>query len=475
MKNFNLYLLLFVIYYLTTIIRVVPDGFHPDSLVYMSMASNLGDGASSFWHLHFTTTRFNEFYEHPPLGIFTMAIPFYVFGDTLLIDKFYGIFFGFFFAFLISLIVELVVQNQKKNTFLLSLFYFLAFPIVGNTLENNLLEIPATFFILLSVYIFLRYIKKQGNIFLYSFGFSLTLIFAFLVKGPVTIFTFALPFFYFLLFSKTYSFKEVFKFYTLTLLFILTFSLLLYLYPPSKHYLMTYFDKQILSSIDGSRGGNEHLKLTKQLLIDFSSIFLISMIAISITSGRMYKPKFTKFFWLFILIGLSGSLPLEVSPRQHDYYIFPSLAFFAIALAILFTQELTNLVKKLYAYKLIYLLNTLLLIVAIVLSYNKIHTNSRYKNFYTDLLNTQVPIEKNSELYTCTNNPIDYDKFHQNIGLTANLKRHFNAELTQSNKNAPYYLTTINSLKSCEVQKSKYEYIGAKNANYYLLYKKITY
>jgi len=59
MKNFNPYLLLFLLFCITTIVRVIPDGFHPDSLVYMSMAINVVDTNASFWNLHFTDTLFN--------------------------------------------------------------------------------------------------------------------------------------------------------------------------------------------------------------------------------------------------------------------------------------------------------------------------------------------------------------------------------------------------------------------------------
>ncbi|CAI6166306.1 MAG: hypothetical protein SPLUMA2_SPLUMAMAG2_01318 [uncultured Sulfurimonas sp.] len=207
----------------------------------MSIASTLANGSSSFWHLHFTDTLFNNFYEHPPLGLFTMAIPFYIFGDTLVIDKLYGIVSGIILAMLISSIVGLINKEYKRNTLFLSLFYFLAFPIVSNTLENNLLEIPATFFILLSVYIFLRYTISPQKSFIYSFAFSLSLLAAFLVKGPVAIFTFALPFFYFLLFHKTYSFEKLFKFYLLRLLFTIIFGLILYLYPASNTQFIRWF------------------------------------------------------------------------------------------------------------------------------------------------------------------------------------------------------------------------------------------
>jgi 4-amino-4-deoxy-L-arabinose transferase-like glycosyltransferase len=472
MKKLNLYLLLFLLFYITTIVRVIPDGFHPDSLVYMSMAVDTALGDSSFWHLHFTDSLFSEFYEHPPLGIYTMSLPFYIFGDNLFVDKFYGVCFGILIAFLISEIVSLILKVHKRNAFLLALFYFLAFPITGNTLENNLLEVPATFFILLSVYIFLKYALNPKNITLYSFGFTLSLLAAFLVKGPVTLFPLVLPFFYAIVFNRTYSLKEMLKFYCLVISFSILFSFLLYLYPSSNYYLSTYFDKQIMSSIDGSRGEDERFKLAKQLLIDFSAIFLVSYIAIIVGLKKLIKLNFSKYFWLFILIGLSGSLPLEVSPRQHDYYIFPSLAFFSIALGVLFVEPVTTLLKKFYSYSLISALNIILLVVGLFLSYDKFNTNSRYKYFYSDFVNPKVQIQQGSTIGTCVNNPVDRDKFYYNIGLRANLKRYYNSEITQETSKQEYYLTTKNSLQKCTVDERKYLYIGPDKPNYYLLYKK---
>ena len=474
MKNFNLYLLIFLLYFVTTIIRVIPDGFHPDSLVYMSMAVDMADGTSSFWHLHFTDELFNNFYEHPPLGIVTMAIPFYIFGNTLLVDKLYGIVFGIFIALLISAIVGLVLKKHKRNALLLALFYFLAFPITSNTLENNLLEIPATLFILFSVYFFLKYALLNLNRTLYATLFSLSIFGAFLVKGPVTIFPLVVPFFYFLLFSNIYSFKEMLRFYGFTALFSLLLISALYFYPESNHYISTYFHNQIISSIDGSRGGNEHFKLISQLLTDISAIFFISFLSVSISQKKFAKLPFSKLFWLFILIGLSGSLPLEVSPRQHDYYIFPSLAFFAIAFAILFVQEVSTLLKKLYGYKFIVLLNTILVITSIIITTDKLNSNSRYKNFYNDFIKANVDIKTDSKIGTCVSNPEDYAKFYNNIGLKANLKRHYRAEITKNGREQEYYLTTKSSLKDCQPDETKYLFIGQENASYYLIYRKLT-
>ena len=437
------------------------------------MAVDMTESGSNFWNIHFTDTLFNKFYEHPPLGIFTMSIPFYIFGDSLLIDKLYGTVFGILIATVMALIIGLLYKGQRRNTLLLSLFYFLAFPITSNTLENNLLEIPATFFILLSVYIFLKYALTSQNRIIYSLLFTFALLASFLVKGPVTLFPLALPFFFFVLFSSTYLFKEMLKFYALVSIFTVLFSFFLYIYPDSNFYLSTYFQNQILNSIDGSRGGDEYFKLTSQLLIDLSAIVIISLLAIFIGHRKFVRLKFSKIFWLFIFIGLSGSLPLEVSPRQHDYYIFPSLAFFAIAFGILFVEPTTSLLRKFYSYKFTAALNIVMLVVLIIIISDKIGSNSRYKNFYNDFIKEAVNIDRGSKITACVANPTDYDKFFNNIGLKANLKRHFNAEIDFTNENKNYYLTTKESLLKCIPNTKEYFYIGPKDPQYYLLYKKL--
>ncbi|MBN2816905.1 MAG: hypothetical protein JXQ67_09490 [Campylobacterales bacterium] len=472
MRTLNLYTFLFLLFFLTTFIRVLPHGFHPDSLVYMSIASDYALGNASFWHLHFSDTMFNEFYEHPPLGIVTMAIPFYIFGDTTLIDKLYGSFITLLMVYVVFKILTLLYTEKKHDIFILSIVYFLAFPIVGNTIENNLLELPATLFILLSVYIFLDYVTHKKSILLYSFLFSLSLIGAFLVKGVVTLFPLALPFFYAALFHKSYTFKDALLFSFVSALFFVFYALLLYSYTDSYNYFEHYFNNQLLSSIQGLRGDSEHFKITSQLFIDLFSISFISLLIILIARISPKKLTFTNYFYLFFLIGLSGSIPLEVSPKQHDYYVFPALIFFAIALAILFIDAFKDALIKLKAYKILTAVNFLLFVVAVFISYEKLGSVSRYENFYHDIKNSAVQIVPQSQVITCVTTQRDKEIFYGDIGLRANLKRYYNAELTQESTNPEYIITTQASLKECSIETQKYKFIGPKEPLYFLLYKK---
>jgi len=469
----QLYLFLILLYGITTILRVLPEGFHPDSLVYMSMARNLAEGHYGFWHLHFTDNLFNTFYEHPPLGIYLMSLGFTLFGDTLLVDKFFGPFFGILIFFEVVLIFRLLYPKNYKNSVLLAGFYFLAFPIVSNTLESNLLEIPAAFFALGSVYIFLKGVKEEKNDFVYAFFFTLVLLLAFLSKGPVAIFPFALPFFYFLLFSHSFSFIKMFRYYLFSLFFIAIYTLALYLYEPSHHYFSVYFQHQIMDSLSGTRGGGEHFKLLGQLLVDTSSIIIISFIIFVVARVKPLGLELSKFFWLFLLIGLSGSIPLELSPKQHDYYIFPAIIYFSIAFAILFVNPMQQALKKFGGQKLFRVLNILLLLSFIVFGWEQSHSCKRHKNFYHDFIDAKIVLEKNADINICTSNAKDKREFFNNTEITGNLERYYQVRLWDNNNSmSKYYLTTMPSQKDCKIDAKKYKYIGAEKVNYYLLYER---
>lgn len=474
MQKYSPSIFLGLLYALVTLTRVIPDGFHPDSLVYMSMARNLAEGHYSLWHLHFTDTMFNEFYEHPPLGIYLISLFFSIFGDTTLIDKLYGPFLGLLIMLEMMLLYRLVAPKNYKNGMLLSAFYFLMFPIVSNTLENNLLEVPAALFALGSVYIFLKAVLQKRNIFIYSFLFSLALLAAFLSKGPVALFPLALPFFYFVLFYREYTFSKMLQWYALILFFTVLFSLALYLYPPSNHYFAMYMDKQILASINGSRGEGEHFKLLLQLLVDVSSLFFVSLIAVVVGRNKPLGLDFSKFFLLFIFIGLSASLPLEISPKQHDYYIFPALAYFGLALGLVFSNSITALLKKAGGRKLFMVLNLVGILALGVVFTQKFGTYKRYENFYHDFVEPKVALEKGSAVNVCTNNAQEHQEFFNNTEILGNLQRYYQVKIyDNTSTHVTYFLTTVASQNGCSVDATKYEYIGAKEPKKYLLYRAI--
>lgn len=50
--------------------------------------------------------------------------------------------------------------------------------------------------------------------------------------------------------------------------------------------------------------------------------------------------------WLFFLTGMCGSLPLMITLEQRRFYLVPSLAFFAIALASVIAPGVSRLVEQ---------------------------------------------------------------------------------------------------------------------------------
>lgn len=467
MRNLSLFLTLILLFALTIVTRVLPEGYHPDSLVYMSMARNLAEGDGGFWELHFTDTLLNPFYEHPPLGIYLMSVPFRLFGGTFIIDRLYGPIFGILTLLLIAYVTRLAAPGTRHGSYLAPL-YFLLFPIAGYTLENNLLEISASFFALASVAIFLFGMQKKMPLRLVALLFVLLQTTAFFNKGPVVLFPMALPLFYAFLFPQALSLRRMLCFYLLTLGMVGIVGAFFYLYPPSHHYLGSYFEHQILASVNGMRGGGEHFKLLSQLALDSGGLFLLSFLAI-LAAGARRELRFSRTVWLFVLIGLSASLPLEVSPRQHSYYIFPALPYFAIALGLLFETPLRTALKKAGGYKLVHAVNLLLLVAFVAVSWQKIGTCKRHAHFFHDFVDANITLEDRAQIRGCADGSDHYMFFH-NTELTGNLQRRYGADLIDTNATLPYFLTTVASDTVCPPPQGC-RYIGPAAPERYRLYR----
>ena len=75
-----------------------------DGLIYAAISNNLSENIGSFWDLHFSTTLFNHFYEHPPLAIGLESLFFNYFGHSYLVEKFYSLATFFISGYIICLI-----------------------------------------------------------------------------------------------------------------------------------------------------------------------------------------------------------------------------------------------------------------------------------------------------------------------------------------------------------------------------------
>lgn len=442
-------------------------GLHPDSLVYMSMARNLAEGMGTFWQPHFSSLIFDQFYEHPPLGIAIMALPFALLGDTLVIDKLFGFFVGLVIVALILSIWRLLMPQNREGGWL-AIFYFLIFPVTSYGLQNNLLEPIATPFILGAVWAALRALVEPRLIYIYAGVFSACLIGGFLVKGPVTVFPLAVPLLYVLMYRSATRPAVVLMLLTVALLSIT--ALALYAYDPAARYLGNYFTNQLYSSLSGSRGGDDRSSLTIQLLLHLSLAVVVSMLIMMMARIKFRVLHVDRIFLLCLLIALSGSLPLEMSPRQSDFYLFPALPFLALALAALFRDVLNELLTRQRRFHPIYFLNSLLAAGLIVLFLLQPQQIIRHRDYHEDFTIPQIPITQRSTIHACSSTPEDNYEFFANTEIPGNLQRYYGANIVKD-REAPYWLTTKASLAGCAPDDT-YSYIGREDPAYFLIYRK---
>ena len=162
------------------------DGMFMDGLYYAAIAKNLSNGLGSFWYLHHTDFSHPIFHEHPPLAIGIQSVFFYLFGESIYIERIYSFFTFIFTGIIIHFIWEEI--NSKELTYLswVPLILWISIPLNSWACSNNILENTMNIFVSFSVLLSLKSLKssKLKNIFLAGICLSL----AFLSKGFVGLF-----------------------------------------------------------------------------------------------------------------------------------------------------------------------------------------------------------------------------------------------------------------------------------------------
>ena len=148
-KFVPLYIIVFSIFLILIGKTLFSDGMFMDGLLYASVAKNLSNGIGSFWHLHLTNTFLPQFYEHPPLAFGLQSLFFYVFGESIYIERIYSLLTFVIVGILIVSIWNII--NNEKQTGWLPLLFWITIPLVSWCCSNNMLENTMSVFICLSM------------------------------------------------------------------------------------------------------------------------------------------------------------------------------------------------------------------------------------------------------------------------------------------------------------------------------------
>jgi 4-amino-4-deoxy-L-arabinose transferase-like glycosyltransferase len=312
---------------------LLTEGMFFDGVTYASISRNMAEGQGTFWNPHYTQTLYPEFRQHPPLALGMEALAFKAFGDHWWVEKAYSV-----LMFLLSGLFIALIWKRTTNNFRwawLPLLFWIAMPLVSWSGTNNLLENTMSVFVLLSVYLMIVGYQRNHKIWLFLSAFTLLL--AFLSKGFTGLFPLVFPILYCAFDQKRKWIQGPIDSLILLVCLAAFAGILFLAFPPSLPYLKEYVRLQVI-------GGGLHeatvssrfyivLNLLQQLIVPLVvALALVICKAKNKVNNKVFEfPLDKDWFYIFLILGLLGVLPIMVSVKQRDFYMLAALPFFALA------------------------------------------------------------------------------------------------------------------------------------------------
>ena len=323
---------------------VFSNGMFLDGLIYSTVSKNLADGIGTFWNPHFTATCMPNFHEHPPLAFGIQSLFYRFLGESRFIDKVYSL-----FTLLIAGCIILKIWNKlgyKYGWF--PLFIWLITPTVFWASYNNLLENTLTIFTSLSILFYLK--SQESNKYFFIFLAGVMLALGFLTKGFVAFFPWTFPILLWLFLIPNSFLKSALDTALIFIFSLAPLLLLILLFPVARLSLHTYIDNQVISSLRSVPTVHSRFDIIIRLFSELTPAIVLSLLFLIWVWIRKFSTILTKEnskkAMMFILLGLTGVLPLIMSMKQSGFYLIPAYPFFAIGACILMYPLIDSLLNK---------------------------------------------------------------------------------------------------------------------------------
>jgi len=472
-RRHALVFLVISLYCLLVLPRMLSYGMFIDGVTYASIARNMAENYGSFWQPYYTATVYPTFYEHPPLGFWLQSWAYRLCGDSVYVEAWWGFCVGTLTVLvLVGIWRCLTPQGYALAGAWFPIMLFIVTPMTSWALANNMLENTMTFFILLSVLLCLLSLKNPTIFFacLYGILSGLSMFGAILIKGPVALFPLAVP-----LISMMHDAKKIIKVSTTAIILLMTlmvsFVLMLSTNPASVHFFKRYVSQQVLASVTGAP---ETSASRFDVLAVVSRESLVPLLVGGTLAATIYRLRQTsissihsRLFLYYLSIALAGSLPILVSAKQRRWYAFPSLPFYAMAIAVVFNDAALALEKLVYGNKSIgkniIVFSSIILCIALSLMFVEKNALSRHKDFHADFSKQNADIEGRKIISVYPTH------LATNWTLVANMQRKFRVSLS-AHFGQEYLLTTTDYMDS-EYISSHYKRIPPFNTTKYVFFK----
>ena len=315
-----------------------------DGLIYSTVSKNLADGIGTFWNPHFTATCLPEFHEHPPLAFGIQSLFYRLLGGSRFIDKFYSI----VTVLIVGYIILKIWKTLGYKHGWLPLFIWILTPTVFWASYNNLLENTLTIFTTLSMLFYLKNQENKNVSFIFLSGFMLSL--GFLTKGFVAFFPWTFPFLLWLIIRQKSFGKMIIDSTGIFVFTIIPLLLLILLFPVARISLHKYIDNQVIESLRNAVTVDSRFDIVKRLFSELAPAAGLCILLLVWSRIRKYPTilvkENSKKALVFVLLGLTGVLPIMLSMKQSGFYIIPAYPFFALGTGILMYPLIESLINK---------------------------------------------------------------------------------------------------------------------------------
>ena len=461
----SLFYLVFAIYPLFALHSALMQGYFVDGMIYASLARNLAEGYGSFWHMSFSEELFNSFREHPPLGIYIQSLFYSLFGDTELIDKYYGFVIGFGILGLIAMLRNRLYADCGHGWF--AILVFLLFPLTTYVLSYNWLEHILTLNILLSVLAVMvaltsnaQWVNVVGSLLAGTLVFT-----GVMIKGPTALYPLAVPF------IAWVTLRDVDTRRALTALALMSLALAASIWffilqsAEASAFFGEYLQHQVAGSLRGENSVHVRTKLLESLLTEelIAPLVIFSLMMWWNKVG-WHRLRPDSRFWFFLLVALSGSVPMMLSPKQNDYYLFISLPFYALSIAALFEPLRESLESKVSSGQRLVKTALLLLLLALVVMLVRQGEYRKDKAYHQSFTEPGITLPRRVRVSAC---PLELFMVDWNIAV--NFQRYYAATLTRL-PDQEYLVTTSKDATHC-IDETKYT-LASESETPYVLYRR---
>jgi 4-amino-4-deoxy-L-arabinose transferase-like glycosyltransferase len=368
--------------------QLIQDGMFMDGMIYVSVGKNLANGIGTFWDPHFSDIAMASYHEQPPLYFGLLAVFFKVFGFSMYVERLFCLLcFILVTVYIYKLWVKLFpVKEGVNNTAWLPVLFWAITPCIFWAYINHVEETLMTVFVVASVYYIYRALFLKEKPILYMIVSGGLIFLASLTKGAQGMFPLAAVGLYWFVF-RSISFKKAVG-YTLVLISVPVTIYACLLGFSSSAYLSFekyYRDRYVPTFSNIMNTTNHRFALMGELFMQLLPIIALSAVVLLFTRRYIKKENENKanyraITW-FLLIGLSGSLPLLVTLEQRGFYLVTVIPFFALAIALWVAPAISTLFDRIniksIGFNVFKIFSMVLFVASIIFAFSQVGNSKR--------------------------------------------------------------------------------------------------